>query len=90
MHGAASKPLEWTPRAFQAYAATVARMDEEDPLTAPAYCRFNHFAQSVVSQRLPPDSCEPRRCERFRIVISSEQGGGRMTRLRKNPQPDPR
>lgn len=34
MHDAASKPLEWTPRAFHAYAATLARIAEEDPLTA--------------------------------------------------------
>ncbi len=34
MHGAASKPLEWTRRAFQAYLATLARIAEEDPQTA--------------------------------------------------------
>jgi plasmid stabilization system protein ParE len=34
MHAAASKPLEWTRRAFQAYHATLARVAEEDPLSA--------------------------------------------------------
>lgn len=34
MHGAASKPLEWTRRAFQAYHATLARIAEEDALSA--------------------------------------------------------
>ncbi|MBI5909411.1 MAG: type II toxin-antitoxin system RelE/ParE family toxin [Betaproteobacteria bacterium] len=34
MHGAASKPLEWTRRAAQAYNATLARVAEDDPLTA--------------------------------------------------------
>jgi plasmid stabilization system protein ParE len=34
MHDAASKPLEWTRRASQAYHATLARIAEEDPLTA--------------------------------------------------------
>lgn len=34
MHGAVSKPLEWTRRAFQAYHATLARISEEDPVTA--------------------------------------------------------
>jgi plasmid stabilization system protein ParE len=34
MHGAASKPLEWTRRAAQAYQATLARIADDDPLTA--------------------------------------------------------
>lgn len=34
MHGAASKRLEWTRRAAQAYHATIARVAEDDPLTA--------------------------------------------------------
>ena len=34
MPGAASKPLEWTRRASEAYHATLARVAEEDPLSA--------------------------------------------------------
>lgn len=34
MHGAASKPLEWTRRAAQAYFATLARVAEDDPVSA--------------------------------------------------------
>ena len=34
MRAAANKPLEWTPRAFEAYRATLARIADVDPLTA--------------------------------------------------------
>jgi hypothetical protein len=34
MRGAASKPLEWIRRAFEAYHATLLRIAEDDPPTA--------------------------------------------------------
>ena len=34
MHGAASKPLEWSSRALEAYLATLARIADDDPHTA--------------------------------------------------------
>lgn len=51
MHGAASKPLEWTPRASQAYHATLARIAEEDPRTARLVReRVEHALRMIQSQ----------------------------------------
>ena len=51
MHDAASKPLEWTRRAAQAYYATLERIAEEDPVTAQRMReRVRHSLSLVQSQ----------------------------------------